>query len=57
MSNKCEVIVAKNSEGKTGSLFFDFIKGYGGFDYNNELSSILNNKKNESNTNNTDIAF
>ena len=57
MSNKCEENKKKNREGKTGSLFFDFIKGYGGFDYNNELSSILNNKKNESNTNNTDIAF
>ena len=55
ITGKCEVIIAKNREGKTGRLFFDFIKGYGGFEYNNDLSNILNNKKNESD--NTDYVF
>lgn len=47
VSGKCEVIIAKNREGSTGRLYFDFNMSYGGFEYNKHLSSIINNKQNE----------
>ena len=49
VKNKCEVIIAKNREGATGSLYFDAHNAYGGFEYNEYLSSLINKKKNESN--------
>jgi replicative DNA helicase len=41
VSGTCEVIVAKNRDGKTGKLYFDFKKTFGGFYYNESISSLL----------------
>lgn len=52
MAGKCELIIAKNRDGATGRIFFDYNKGYGSFEYDEKLSSIINNQKTERDDNN-----